>query len=100
MPLFHFKKKKKEEMPTFSEKLPSLSSTKKPDLDLPDFPGANKGKVPTYESDLGSIKKAVEKPMEFKPVSGIPKGKNCLQKNQMLFLNLLKEKSLKSINIQ
>ena len=73
MPLFHFgKKKKKEEMPTFSDKLPSLSSTKKPDLDLPDFPGKEREKVPMYESDLGSIKKAVEKPTEFKPMPGIP----------------------------
>jgi len=81
MPLFHFgKKKKKEEMPTFSDKLPSISSTKKPDLDLPDFPGKEKEKVPMYESDLGSIKKAVEKPTEFKPMPGIPKREKLVSK--------------------
>ena len=72
MPLFNFKKKKKEEMPNFSEKLPTLSSTKKNSaIDLPNFKG--KVELPKYESDLGSIKKAVEKPVEFKPIPGIPK---------------------------
>lgn len=71
MPLFNFKKKKKEEMPDFSEKLPTLSSTqKKPVIDIPNF--RDKIEMPKYESDLGSIKKAMEHPVEFKPVTGIP----------------------------